>query len=245
DRLFALLLIDGDRSERLGRLRAELKCPAAQRGLDDLERCLAVLDPLQIPTQVEFVPSLARGLEIYTGTVYEFYLRDETVIASSLAAGGRFDRIIGQFLHPDEPEKAETYPAVGLSFGVAPIQEAIRSLRPESASLRTVVQVLVIPLETEAAAFQLAERLRSRGIRTDLDISGRRLRKALEAANAAGIRYVAIIGESEVAGGRLTLRDMRSGRQEMLDLDAAVEIIRNDLWAGPPVDSSRHRHKNL
>jgi histidyl-tRNA synthetase len=242
ERLFALLLMEGDRAGRLARVRSEIPSPTAQRGLDELERCLAVLDPLELRTPIEFTPSLARGLEIYTGTVYEFFLRDESALASSLAAGGRFDRIIGQFLHPDEPEKAEDYPAVGLSFGVAPIQEAIRALRPESARPAAVVEVVVVPLGAEMAAFQWAERLRSRGIRTDLDLSGRRLRKALEAANALRIPYVAILGEDEVAAGRATLRDMRSGRQEMVDLDGAVEIIRNNLWTGPPVDSSRDRH---
>jgi len=242
ERLVALLQIEGSRDERLARLRTALPSPTAQRGLDELERCLAVLDPLGFRTPIEFVPSLARGLEIYTGTVYEFFLRDETVIGSSLAAGGRFDRIIGQFLHPHEPERAEEYPAVGLSFGVAPIQEAIRSLQPQSASVRTVVEVLVVPLAADSAAFQWAERLRTRGIRTDLDLSGRRLRKALEAANVLGIPYVAIVGEDEVTRGGLTLRHMVSGRQEMLDLDQAVQVIRGNLWSGPPVDSSRERH---
>lgn len=242
DRLFELLLLEGSRSEQLARLRSELPSPTAQCGLDELERCLAVLDPLGLHTPIEFTPNLARGLEIYTGTVYEFFLRDESVIGSSLAAGGRFDRIIGQFLHPDQPERAEDYPAVGLSFGVAPIQEAIRTLRPQSASLQTVVEVVVVPLGTEAASFQWAERLRSRGIRTDLDLSGRRLRKALEAANAIGIPYVAILGEEELAAGGVTLRDMRSGRQEKVDLDGAVAVIRGNLWSGAPVDSSRDRH---
>jgi len=242
ERLFALLLIEGNRSEQLARFRSELPSANAQRGLDELERCLAVLDPLELRTPIEFTPSLARGLEIYTGTVFEFFLRDETIIGSSLAAGGRYDRIIGQFLHPDEPEKAENYPAVGLSFGVAPIQEAVQTLRPQSAPTHTVVEVIVVPLGTDAAAFQLAERLRSRGIRTDLDLSGRRLRKALEAVNTLGIPYVAILGGDEVASSRLTLRDMRSGRQEMVDLDQAVAIIRGNLWSGPAVDSSRDRH---
>lgn len=242
ERLFGFLLVEGDRAERLARLRAELASPAARRGLEELERCLAVLDPLNLHTPIEFTPSLARGLEIYTGTVYEFFLRDESVLASSLAAGGRFDRIIGQFLHPDEPAKAEDYPAVGLSFGVAPVQEAIRALRPESAAMRTAVEVVVIPLGTDVAAFQWAEQLRRRGVRTDLDLSGRKLRRALEAVNAVGVPYVAIIGENEVASGRATLRDMRSGRQEMMDLDGTVEVIRGKLWSGPTVDSSRDRH---
>ena len=125
---------------------------------------------------------------------------------------------------------------------MAPIQEAIRALRPESAAMRTVVEVVVIPLGMDMAAFQWAEQLRRRGVRTDLDLSGRKLRRALEAVNAVGVPYVAIIGENEVASGRATLRDMRSGRQEMADLDGAVEIIRGDLWSGPPVDSSRDRH---
>ena len=242
ERLFAVLLAEGNSSERLGRLRSELRSPMALRGLEELEQCLAVLEPLELRAPIEFIPSLARGLEIYTGTVYEFFLRDESVVASSLAAGGRFDRIIGQFLHPDQPERAEDYPAVGLSFGVAPIQEAIRSLQPERASTHTIVEIVVVPLGADAAAFQWAERLRGRAIRTDLDLSGRRLRRALEAANTLGVPYVGIVGEDEVKSGRLTLRDMRSGRQNPVDLDGAVEVIRGNLWTGPPVDSSPDRH---
>jgi len=240
--MFDLLLVEGGGRERLAGLRARLHSPLAKQGLDELERCLAVLDRLSLETPIEFVPSLARGLEIYTGTVYEFFLRDESVLGASLAAGGRFDRIIGRFLHPDEPERAEQYPAVGLSFGLAPIQEAIRALRSAERPEHTVVQVRVVPLGAEMEAFRWAENLRASGVRTDLDLSGRKLRKSLEAANTLGIPYVGIVGEDEVARGLITLRDMRSGRQEALSLERAVEVIRGDLWAGPPVDSSRDRH---
>jgi len=241
EKLFGLLRMEGTRREQLERLREALRSEVARRGLDELERLFAVLDPLSLATPIEFVPSLARGLEIYTGTVYEFFLQDESVLASSLAAGGRFDRIIGQFLHPDQPDRAEEYPAVGLSFGVAPIQEALRAIDPGRTAARTVVEIVLIPLGEERAAFAWAERLRDRGVRADLDLSGRRLRKSLDAANALGVPFVGIVGENEVARDRLTLRDMRSGRQEMVDAAQAFEVIRNNLWAGPPVDSSSER----
>ncbi len=242
ERLFGWLLAEGEPKERLARLRAEVGTAQAQRGLNELERCLAVLEPLQLAAPVEFTPSLARGLEIYTGTVYEFFLRDTTVFASSLAAGGRYDRIIGQFLHPDQPERAEDYPALGLSFGVAPIQEVLRLRVPQASPQHSIADVIVVPLGAEVAAVQIAEQLRLRGIRTDLDLSGRKLRKALEYVNAVGIPYAAIVGENEVAKGCLTLRNMRSGRQEMLNADAAAEVIRGNLWSGAPVESSRNRH---
>jgi histidyl-tRNA synthetase len=263
ERLFALLFIEGEKSpaeagttneinpaeagttnERrpLAALREQLTNENGRRGLEELETCLRVLDALKLKTPIVFMPSLARGLEIYTGTVYEFFLQDESILGSSLAAGGRFDRIIGQFLHPDQPEKAEEYPAVGLSFGLVPVMEALAAIQPERAGARTLVEIVVIPLGEPAAAFAWAERLRTRGIRTELDLSGRRLRKSLDAVNAAGVAFVGIVGEDEVKQNRLTLRDMRSGRQELVDEEQAVKVIRENLWSGPPVDSSTERH---
>lgn len=241
-RLFDLLETGGERDEQLARLRGELGSENATRGLDELERCFEVLEPLDLQTPVEFTPSLARGLEIYTGTVYEFFLQDESILASSLAAGGRYDHIIGQFLHPEDPERIADYPAVGLSFGVAPIQEALKAAGTDEAALLTVVEIAIIPLGTEAESFRCAEQLRARGIRAELDLSGRRMGKSMKAANALGVPYVAILGEDEVAQGGMMLRDMRSGRQEVVDVDTATNVIRNNLWAEAPADSSRDRH---
>lgn len=108
------------------------------------------------------------GLGIYTGTVYEIFLQDQS-ITSSIGSGGRYDEIIGRFLGD-----GREYPAVGISFGLDVILAAL-SLRAERA--RPAADVLVIPLGTEELSLGLANRLRADGLRVELELAGRKLKR--------------------------------------------------------------------
>lgn len=158
-----------------------------------------------------FSPWLARGLQIYTGTVWEGFLTDGA-ITSSIGAGGRYDKIIGQFL-----DNGVEYPAVGMSFGLDVIYEA---LRLKGGTLRkSPVDVVLIPLGTEKELMSLAKRLRGMGLRVEMEISSRKLRKVLDYANKADIPYAVIVGPDELASQTVKLRTMGEGKEEELSWD--------------------------
>jgi histidyl-tRNA synthetase len=166
-----------------------------------------VLSALQDP-RVVWTPSLARGLSYYTGTIYEVYAKNSSV-TGSLAAGGRYDNMIGQFLGG-----SEKIPAVGISFGLEPILEVLKEKHPNRIMRKTVTQVYVIPFKTLLAEGRaICQQLRRAGIKTDMDFSAKGISDGLKYANAYEIPFVVIVGPDEVAAGKVKLRDMRSGKR--------------------------------
>lgn len=204
----------------LDALAKQFSSDTFRQGVQELQELFDYLQGAGVSGEVRFSPFLARGLGIYTGTVYEIFLQDRS-IASSIGSGGRFDEIIGRFLGD-----GRVYPAVGISFGLDVILAAL-SMR--EASERAVADVLVIPLGTETLGLGLANRLRASGLRVELELAGRKLKKALDYANKEGIAYALIYGENEVNSGQVIVRDMRQGSEEAVALDSVSSWLSSRL----------------
>lgn len=172
-------------------------------GLQELRELNEYLETLGIIEYTRFTPFLARGLDIYTGTVYEVFLSDNSV-SSSIVAGGRYDKIIGSFLN-----NGNEYPAVGLTFGLDVIYTAM-TLR-DRAKANSLIDLLIIPLGAEKESLKLAWDLRKQGIRVDIEMSEKKLNKSLNAANKKGIPYVIVLGQNEINTGKVTIKDMIKG----------------------------------
>ncbi len=180
-----------------------------------------VLQYLQDP-RVVWTPELARGLSYYTGTIYEVYA-EKSLVTGSLAAGGRYDNMIGQFLGG-----SEQIPAVGISFGLEPILEVLREQRGETPLRKTVTQVYVIPFKSVIAEGRaVCQQLRRAGVKTDMELAGRGITDGLRYANTYGTPFVVIVGPDEIAEGKVKLRDMRSGTEELLTVEEAVEKLKS------------------
>lgn len=205
----------------LEQLAGRFASPGVQQGVSELEQLLAYLQRANVTGDVRFSPFLARGLGIYTGTVYEIFLQDGR-ITSSIGSGGRYDEIIGRFLGD-----GREYPAVGISFGLDVILTALEMQESEQAE--RAADVLVVPLGTEAASLGLANRLRAAGIRTELELAGRRLKKALDYANKERIPFVLIYGENEVENGAVVLRNMVEGTEQAVPLAEIAQRLREAL----------------
>ncbi|MCS6936234.1 MAG: histidine--tRNA ligase [Candidatus Bipolaricaulota bacterium] len=178
-----------------------------------------VLTFLQAP-RVVWTPSLARGLSYYTGTIYEVYAKESSV-TGSLAAGGRYDNMIGQFL-----ESTEKIPAVGISFGLEPILEVLKEQRRDLPMRKTVTQVYVIPFKNLLLeGRRVCQQLRRAGIRTDIDFGAKGISDGLKYANAYDIPFVVIVGPDEVAQDKVKLRDMRSGEEQLFTVEALIEKL--------------------
>lgn len=196
--------------------------PEALKNGEGYRELKPVLSYLQ-DARVVWTPSLARGLSYYTGTIYEVYAKDSSV-TGSLAAGGRYDNMIGQFL-----ESTEKIPAVGISFGLEPILEVLKERR-DLPLRKTVTQVYVIPFKNLLAeGRRVCQQLRRAGIKTDMDFSAKGISDGLKYANAYDIPFVVIVGPDEVAQGKVKLRDMRSGEERLLTIEEVVQHVRERL----------------
>ncbi|MBE3102361.1 MAG: histidine--tRNA ligase [Firmicutes bacterium] len=176
-----------------------------KEGLDELNRLNLYFDTLDIKESLKFTPSLARGLEIYTGTVWEVFLTDGS-ITSSVGAGGRYDNIIGTFL-----DNGADYPAVGMTFGLDVIFQAIRL--KGVVNIKPPVDLYIIPLGTAQACMKIAQELRQQGLCVEIDISEKKLKKSLSYANKCRIPYVMVIGENEISTGVFKIKDMELGKE--------------------------------
>ena len=177
-------------------------------GINEIEELLKL-------TKAQFDVSLARGLSYYTGTIFEVYLRNSK-IKSSVAAGGRYDNMIQNFL-----ESSNKYPAVGISFGIDVILESLE--KPEK---ETTTEIYIIPINKQKESFEIAEKLRENGLNVDMDLIGRGISKNLDYANKLRIPYVIFIGEEELKKDKLKLRNMKTGEESLLSLNDILKKVK-------------------
>jgi len=184
-------------------------------GIKELEELFSLLDKYKI--DFEFNPSLARGLTYYTGPIYEVYLKNSEV-TSSVAGGGRWDEMIGNYLGT-----TKEYPATGIAFGLEPIMEEIKKKIKETK--KTTTKVYIIPIKTRDKSINILQELRKNNINTDIDLLDRSISKNLDYANKLKIPYVIFIGEKELAKNKVKLRNMESGKEELLTLKSLIKKL--------------------
>ncbi|MBI5036989.1 histidine--tRNA ligase [Candidatus Micrarchaeota archaeon] len=193
----------------------EIKNANATEGVKQLKELFALLKAYGV--QAELVPNLARGLNYYTGTVFEVYLKTGE-IASSLAGGGRYDDLVGQF------SGKEKVPAVGISFGLDVIMEALKDHGERKNASSAKVYVFWIG-DTKKDCIKVIQELRKAGIQCLLDLAGRGVSKNFAFASKQSIPFVLIVGEKELEEKKFTLRDMASGKERKL----SVEDLKKEL----------------
>ncbi len=170
-----------------------------QEGIKELHELNEYLLALGVKESCEFNPFLARGLAIYTGTIYEVFLANGS-ITSSIGSGGRYDKIIGSF-HED----GKSYPTVGISIG---LDVVLTALQQQEYTVNPTVDVLLVPLGTKPTCLSIAKSLRKSGIRVEVEQTDRKLKRSLNYADKERIPYVIIVGESEVESGVVVVKTM-------------------------------------
>lgn len=179
-----------------------------KQGLEELKEMETYLEFLGVNNQCIFNPFLARGLEIYTGTIYEIFLSDKT-IKSSIGSGGRYDNAIGGLIGTNE-----NFSTVGISFGLDVIYTALNTSK-EKILEKPIVDFYVIPINTQKESLLVARNLRNKGFNVEYEIGNKKIGKALEKANKENFRNVIIIGEDEVKNNQFKIRDMFSGEERI------------------------------
>ena len=194
------------------------------QGLDELTTVTRYLAAFGVP-EVNFAVDLtiARGLDYYTGTVYETTLLDYPEIGS-VCSGGRYDNLA-------ESYTARQLPGVGISIGLTRLFYVLGEQGLLNPSLPTApADVLILPMTQDLTpAIQLATRLRGAGVRTQLYTEQKKFKAKMNYADKLGVPYVVFLGDDEIAAGLVACKDMTSGEQTKLPFDATLSRIQEGL----------------
>lgn len=186
-------------------------------GMSEIKELFTYIKGLHLEDNAIFTPYLARGLEIYTGTVWEVFDKQKR-LTCAIGGGGRYDKIITNFI-----DDGNSYPAVGISFGLVPICELLEDYMVSSYDL------LIIPLDTNVESLKLAGKLRSNDIKVIIEMNKRKVKKALESADKNKIPYVIVLGENEIKTREIEIKDMNNStniKVNIDDIDKIVNIIK-------------------
>lgn len=186
-----------------------------KEGLNEICELNKYIRELDLTEYVMFSATLARGQEYYTGTIFEVYVADES-IKSSIGGGGRYDNMIGEFIND-----GKKYPAVGVSFGLDVIFEILK----EKMTKLSNIDVYIIPMNNNITALKIANELRQKDIKVEIEMNNLKLKKALNSANEAQIPLVIILGENELKENKLIIKDMRNNFQIIDDIDNFIDTI--------------------
>jgi len=191
------------------------------QGLAEIDELYMYLEGTDAVERMRFAPYLARGIDVYTGMVWEVFLKDRQIAGKdfnvSIGGGGRYDNIITTFI-----DDGTEYPAVGMSFGLDVIYE-ILALK-DSKEKTSVVDIFVIPLGTEKKSFEFASKLRNAGLKVEIDKNVKKLKKSMTYANKMNIPFVIILGEDEITKGSVQLKNMKTGGNTKFYIDNVMEI---------------------
>jgi histidyl-tRNA synthetase len=219
-KLEPILTLSGSTAEKLAQLEGILaESETGLKGVEELRTVFSSIEALGIALEVELDLSLARGLNYYTGAIFEVKAKDFAI--GSICGGGRYDNLTGIFGMPDVS-------GVGISFGADRIYDVMVGLDLFPADVTCLTKVLFINLgEAEAlASLRCAKLLRDGGIATEVYPDSAKMKKQMEYANRRQIPYVVIIGSNELAEGKATVKNMTSGEQSLVTFDEIADLIK-------------------
>lgn len=226
DRLLALLEIKGDHRTVLQSLKERLfGYPEALEGIAELEEMTHYLELLGVPGENYCIDvSMARGLEYYTGPIYETIVEEANI--GSVTGGGRYDNLVGMFAERSLPATGTT---IGIERLIVVMEE--QDMFPPTLG-KTTAQVLVTVFERSLVdeSVRLAGELRQAGLRTQVYFDPHPLREQIGYAANKDIPVVAILGPDEVTNGQVTIKDLRAGQQRTVSRPEASDVIRQ--WLG-------------
>lgn len=215
-KLYQFLQMD---AEELVNIKSENEI--LNEGIKELETLKKYVEELNLAEYVQFSPSLARGQEYYTGTVFEVY-DAKGEIKSSIGGGGRYDKMITDFIND-----GKQYPAVGISFGLNVIYEILKER--EEFTQKALTDIFIIPMGTEIECLKIAETLRKADFKVEVEMKTRKMKKSLEYANEENIPYVFILGEDELKQNQVSVKDMKNKTQTTISLENLVEDFKKLL----------------
>jgi histidyl-tRNA synthetase len=232
DEILRFIAISGTNEEVLTALEGYAgRNEIFDKGLEELKAVTANLGAFGVPEKNFAVDlTIARGLDYYTGTVYETTLLDHPEIGS-VCSGGRYDDLAGYYTE-------KQLPGVGISIGLTRLFYVLDEqglLNPELPS--APADAIVLPMGEVAPAISLAQELRGYGIRVQLYGEQKKFKQKMSYCDKLAIPFAVLLGEDEIAQGKCSVKNMRTGQQLLLTAQEAAEHIRKTLadTAGPVI----------
>ena len=234
DEILKFISITGSNNKVLNSLEAYRgRHELFDQGLDELATVVKYLGAFGVPQEKFAVDlTIARGLDYYTGTVYETFMTQHPEIGS-ICSGGRYDNLAEYYTD-------KQLPGVGISIGLTRLFYVLEEQGYLNSRLNTApADVLVLPMTDDLSpAIAFATQLRGLGVRAQLYTEQKKFKQKMGYADKLGIPFAAFLGEDEIAQGKVSLKDMTSGEQRLLDADEAAQAVLAALEAGrnaPPV----------
>ena len=219
DKLQPIILLSGTNAEKLATLKSVLAASEiGLKGVEESEFILNTLATLGLKNEVELDLTLARGLNYYTGAIFEVKALDVQI--GSITGGGRYDNLTGIFGMPG-------ISGVGISFGADRIFDVLNQLDlyPKEAVTGTRVLFVNFGAAEMAYCLPLLARLRAEGISAEIYPDSSKMKKQMAYANTKAVPFVAIVGENEMAAGKVMLKNMLTGEQSLLTAEELVTSL--------------------
>ena len=216
-KLQPVILLSGSNREKIASLKEVLAASeTGLKGIEEMEFILDRIEKLALRAELELDLTLARGLNYYTGAIFEVKALDVQI--GSITGGGRYDNLTGVF-------GMEGVSGVGISFGADRIYDVLNQLDlyPKDALQTTQLLFVNFGSQEEAYLLPIVAKVRAAGIRTELYPESCKMKKQMSYADAKKIPFVAIVGETEMAEGKINLKNMLTGEQSMLTIDELIE----------------------
>ena len=218
-KLQPILELSGSNAEKLSQLREVIGVSeTGVKGIEEMTEIFSYVEALGLELPIELDLSLARGLNYYTGAIFEVKALDYAI--GSICGGGRYDDLTGIFGLPNTS-------GVGISFGADRIYDVMVGLDlfPEEVNFTTKVLFVNLGQAEQMASMQIIRTLRDAGIAAEIYPEAAKMKKQMEYANRRAIPYVVIIGSNELAERRATVKNMRTGEQQSVEFEAVANAL--------------------
>ena len=218
-KLQPILELSGSNADKLAQLREVIGVSeTGVKGIEEMTEIFGYVEQLGLQLPIELDLSLARGLNYYTGAIFEVKALDYAI--GSICGGGRYDDLTGIFGLPNTS-------GVGISFGADRIYDVMVGLDlfPEEVNFTTKVLFVNLGAAEQMASMQIIRTLRDEGIAAEIYPEAAKMKKQMEYANRRMIPYVVIIGSNELAERRATVKNMRTGEQQSVEFEAVASAL--------------------
>lgn len=222
DTIMSFISITGNIEETISALRGlNIDNELFNLGVNELEEVASNIKLFGVPTQNYKIDlTIARGLDYYTGTVYETFLNQYRQLGS-VCSGGRYDNLSSYYTD-------KKMPGVGISIGLTRLFFQLTDNKIIEAGNRSISKVMIVSMVDDfSKSIEIATKLRENGINTQIYTDNAKIKKQFNYANRLGIPYVIIIGEDEINNNVVSLKNMESGEQETVSVEKAIEIIKD------------------
>jgi histidyl-tRNA synthetase len=219
EKLQPILMLHGTNEEKLSTIKQVLSSSTiGLKGVSEIETIFNLITPLQLQTKIELDLTLARGLNYYTGAIFEVKAQD--VEMGSISGGGRYDNLTGVF-------GLEGVSGVGISFGADRIYDVLNTLDlyPKNSIDNTQLLFVCFGENEQQYAMQWIQQLRQKNISVELYPEVAKIKKQMTYANNKAIPYVAIVGEDEMKQNKVMLKNMIDGQQTLVNIDELINLI--------------------